>query len=1003
MKRKLPVLLLVFFSIYALNAQDNYPKEIPMSSDNAVALKNAGDIPVNLFTGQANINIPLTILKNGPLEVNVSVNYESSGVKLASKPTWVGLNWFLLAGGVINRNENIKFDEYSFQRQGYLDNYSALSASNWNTSDFLNTLNRSTNSNAIAPDEFSFNFNGMSGSFFLNHDGRWIVKSKSDYNFRISHVVTTDFQITANSSTYKLPRAITSFTIIADDGTKYIFGQSTNAIEFSYGQSTFHSGLTQNLMQISAWHLIQIIAPTGQEVVFNYSKFWESNPISSSSISNPVISSGGPGSLPVLTSINYPRRVAISSSVLESIVCNNGVSCYFNKSVNQMNLPQGPSMPNPSVPQGTPLGTAPVSELFQFFHLDGIQVKYNSSIVNNISFSYLKQAGIRNKLQKVSFISPDGLTTLGEYTFEYNPKILPAINSVLEDHWGYYNGKRYWDIFYLGVGTKPMPDESQYYLSREPDGNFMDAETLQRIKYPAGGYTDFLFEPNQYSKLIKLNENSLSTTSPQLLIENQASNKIGGGLRIKKISTYESTGSTPIVKEYIYNTNSINDGTSSSGVLNMKPDYMFATGNQNYFNSQAFNINSIQNLITYSEVMEKTGLGYVVSTYSNHDNGYLDKSATAPVVLNTVNLWYVYKLFSSLDLERGMLLNQKIYNTSKNIVRETNNEYNSDPNRYNNCVKTAIDILYNKFAAVPVYTFFPYLRKSAVKDYFSQGSVTNLTEYQYDTYYRLLMSQKNTYANGEVKERIFQYPINLYLGYNQEENSELDDIKLMVTNNIISKPIEIIDLVIKNGIQSVVGGKLFFYENLLLEKEFDLALSTQTPLTNFASSYGDPLGFHYSNKYKLTNSFLYDNRGNIIEEKPRIGPVTSYVWGYNKQYQIAKIVNATYQDVSSLLGTVNLKYLSDGYKYVVVRPNPEPQFKAFTDVEIRDMLNTLKTGLPQSQVIIQTYAPLVGVTSITDPKGDMETYIYDSFNRLKTVKDKNQNILSENEYHNKNN
>ncbi|SCY14766.1 YD repeat-containing protein [Flavobacterium anhuiense] len=998
MKRKLPVLLAVFFKICILCAQDNYPKETPKSSDNAVALQNAGDVPVNLFTGQANISIPLTKIKNGPISVDVSLNYGSSGVKVNSKPTWVGLNWFLSAGGVINRKENIRFDEYTFK--GYLDKYTALAASNWNTSAFLNTLKNSAVSNEVAPDEFSFNFNGMSGSFFLNHEGSWIVKSKSNYNFRISHVVTANYPIVANNSNnYTLARAITSFTIIADDGVKYVFGQSSNAIEFSYGQSTIimsQSGVPQTQIQVSAWHLVQIIAPTGQEITFNYSKFWESNTITSSSISQPVL----PG--PVPTNINYPRRIAISSSILESITCNNGVSCYFNKSLTQMNLPQGPAIPNPEVPQGTALGTSQVNENYQFFNLDGIQLKYHNTIINNISFSYLKATGIRNKLQKVSFISPDGLETLGEYTFEYNSKILPAITSMLEDHWGYYNGKRYWDIIYCGFPTKPMPDESLYYQSREPDANFMDAEILQRIKFPAGGYTEFLFEPHEYSKLIKLSEASLTTTTPQLLIESQSSNKIGGGLRIKKISTYESPGSTPIVKEYFYNVNSISNGAISSGILNMKPDYMMTNMNYLFFNSQAFNIVNNQSPITYTEVMEKTGLGYTVNSFSNHDNGYLDKPATSPLALNSINLWQVYRLFSSLDLERGLLLNQKVFNSSKTIVKEISNEYNSDSNRYNICIRTAVDVLYEKFAAIPIYTFYPYLKKTIIKDFYSEGLTTNQIEYQYDLNYRLLISEKRTFADGKIKERRFQYPVNLYLGDNQEIDSELDDIKSMVANNVISKPIEIIDLVHKNGVPYVIGGKLFFYENFLTEKIFDLAMPIQIAFSSFPSVYGDMLGFHYSNNYKLANSYMYDNLGNITEERLRGGAVTSYVWGYNKQYQIAKIENASYQEVTNLLGASNLKYLNDGYRYMVVPPNPQLQLKSFTDIEMRTMLNVLQTNLPNSQTMFFTYAPLVGVTSFTDPKGDIKNYTYDSFNRLKTVRDKNQDVLSENEYHYKN-
>lgn len=55
-----------------------------------------------------------------------------------------------------------------------------------------------------------------------------------------------------------------------------------------------------------------------------------------------------------------------------------------------------------------------------------------------------------------------------------------------------------------------------------------------------------------------------------------------------------------------------------------------------------------------------------------------------------------------------------------------------------------------------------------------------------------------------------------------------------------------------------------------------------------------------------------------------------------------------------------------------------------------------------AQMTTYTYDPLIGVTSITDAKGDTFTYTYDNFGRLQNVKDKDGNILSENEYHYKN-
>jgi hypothetical protein len=55
---------------------------------------------------------------------------------------------------------------------------------------------------------------------------------------------------------------------------------------------------------------------------------------------------------------------------------------------------------------------------------------------------------------------------------------------------------------------------------------------------------------------------------------------------------------------------------------------------------------------------------------------------------------------------------------------------------------------------------------------------------------------------------------------------------------------------------------------------------------------------------------------------------------------------------------------------------------------------------PLSMVTQYNYDPLTNnLISIIDPKCDVITYEYDTFNRLKIVKDSNGNILSENQYH----
>ena len=70
--------------------------------------------------------------------------------------------------------------------------------------------------------------------------------------------------------------------------------------------------------------------------------------------------------------------------------------------------------------------------------------------------------------------------------------------------------------------------------------------------------------------------------------------------------------------------------------------------------------------------------------------------------------------------------------------------------------------------------------------------------------------------------------------------------------------------------------------------------------------------------------------------------------------------------------------------------------------DLRAALTILRASLPESQVTTYTYDPLIGVTSIADPRGNTIYYEYDPFNRLKHVKDKDGNILSQNEYNYKN-
>ena len=65
-------------------------------------------------------------------------------------------------------------------------------------------------------------------------------------------------------------------------------------------------------------------------------------------------------------------------------------------------------------------------------------------------------------------------------------------------------------------------------------------------------------------------------------------------------------------------------------------------------------------------------------------------------------------------------------------------------------------------------------------------------------------------------------------------------------------------------------------------------------------------------------------------------------------------------------------------------------------------MNLLRDQLSNSMITTYTYDPLIGVTSITDPRGNVVYYDYDDFHRLQFVKDRDGNVVSKTEYNYKN-
>jgi hypothetical protein len=140
---------------------------------------------------------------------------------------------------------------------------------------------------------------------------------------------------------------------------------------------------------------------------------------------------------------------------------------------------------------------------------------------------------------------------------------------------------------------------------------------------------------------------------------------------------------------------------------------------------------------------------------------------------------------------------------------------------------------------------------------------------------------------------------------------------------------------------------------------------------------------------KITYDF-YDNKGNLTQYTLENGISTAIIWGYNQTQPIAKIEGAKYSQVSGLATAIIDASNADAIDAAV--GNPKEQ-------DLVNALDAFRVALPNYQVTTYSYDPLIGVRSITPPSGIRETYIYDTANRLKEVRDVNGNLLKSNEYH----
>jgi hypothetical protein len=985
--RQFICLIIIFttFSIFGQRSQGD-PKLINETPTTPTMweFEKYGTYPVGKHTGIPNISIPITGAKSGKISAPISLTYHASGIKVDQKATWVGLGWSLRAGGAITRtvvggfdergyksNEMSGYIEAPYQAQGTIDKSTEYHQLQATMLGFVDT----------EPDIFNYSFLGYSGSFMFN-------KSTDRNEATIALIPHNDLEVIPSFGANQNM----SFTIITPEGITAQFEAGENVSLYRNNSMTAGEGYSHN--GTSAWRLTKLTDYSGKdEIIFKYKATSHDEFInfrqSMASVSVNYDYCGKFTQISEFTRNDLTRYTNFKK--LDSIIFKNGFIKFNSSANNRIDDPTNNDL-----------------------RLDNIETY---SLLNNIpkliekhtfEYDYFKASpgfgsgepslDFRLKLTKINRLNEYNIQDKPyEFIYFMDDGKFPARFLFSQDYWGYFNGKLNYSLIPKYKYTAIQGNQFDIgHADRSVDHGYSKMGVIKRIYYPTKGYTDFDFEGN-----------TATITSGNTSEQHDV-----GGLRIQKIINYDTNGIVKSQKEYKYFRK--NNSNLSSGVYNtanyIKPrdffsarDFFFVipshvnvcTGgypdappppywSYDLVFTKSHSINSSpsmpNNLATvfYSDVKEYFGnasdnTGYKWSFYATRKDNLFQ--GTGPLAVFVDNSW-----------DRGQLLQEETYKKGEvDPIKTVTNIYE----------KVTIQDPHLAFKvgtrfSVPYPSFLPPGADTADSGFFRENLF-------FTTYYNMPVIWKRlksttTVDNGIVSENNFNYNL-----YNEHSNvigsstssSKEEEIKTEFSYAHEANNVRLID---ENRFSELINTKIYNGSTKLSEQNniYTTSNGNYLPQKIQSAKGSQPL----EDRIIYHN---YDNNGNPIEVSKKDGTKIYYVWGYNQTQPIAKIEGYTATDLAntnSLINTAVMASNSDNDRCL--------DSEICDEKELRNTLNTLRNSLPNAQVTTFTYDPLIGVTSITDPRGETIYYSYDFFNRLQFVKDKDGNILSKNEYNYKN-
>lgn len=1057
------LIILTFFVRYAAQAQGTGLTFASSPADNLIppspeasALGRYAAIPVGLYTGTPQINIPLWEVTEGDITVPISLSYHASGHLVDDIAPRTGMGWTLNAGGVVTRTIIGEADEYL--ADGFLavtKDYTRdqiLYGSNAQKIEIWNYLLLCSDAE---PDQFSFNFGGYTGKFAFewNTNNAKKIAISSDRKISIEPIGLPE------PADYGF---IQGWKIYGEDGMVYWFEavETTGLpVPINNAYPCYYTDRAGNRIDpTTSWYLTKIESPSGSWVVFEYEPY---NLSFRHRMAETQYHKYGVD--PTDKKVTW-RRMSVNGQYLSRIRTSSGNTTvvFENNGFRRTDLPRH---------FDADYGAENV-----LYGLGSIKIfNKNQEVVRMYSLSYDNEI---NRLTLKSILEHSSNFTFSKppYRFTYHATKLPAINPdarlhgfFAQDHWGYYNAN--WQNTLLPEYRVQVNGQMQVYdegATRKPSPSRVMAGMLTSIQYPTGGTTTFEYEPNDYSFVGSVKKNRA----------------IAGGVRIKKITDHDGISTAnDIVRRFEY-TMTHADSTVSSGILANEPFYTYDTYIYEVYEGQGSTIPARARMsspvvalgttqgsyVGYWQVTEFMGNngegGKRVSqfqTFSEFNNDF-QRSTRAPFPLSV-----------SYDFKRGLLKKQVDYkydNGNYVPVRQRENEYTYQSSSVSGIkVGEACEgclLVFNYFNMpgyspeqifhVGTHEFvlgIARLQQTVEKTFDITGTFQRVENFTYDPSLQFLKYHTVTKSDGKQRKTEYTRPFDFVNGY--------PEVTAVMRMRHMYSPV--METIVKekyhDGTEKVVDATLNRY-SLFNHKALPSAImrfSATAPVTDFLPSRDLYAGNYDTAHYTLETQFdSYNSYGNPSQVTSRGGETVAYIWGTGGTDVIARIANGQLSQCaftsfeghrvegnwtcstdipyplsgfksgqrSFTRGTVTSNVLPSG-EYVVslwakgggkvvvngIERTTDATWKRYewilpnttsvTVVTNDNVIDDLRLHPRDARMKTFTYKSLVGVTSITDENHEEVFYEYDTLGRLVSVKDDEGNMLQHYKYNYKQN